>query len=151
MVSNNAPVPSAGDNVLDRASRLSRYVSRLLAAEPELPARVDFARAWTGTAMRQRLGSLLSAGDTLERALRRLRKEIMLTLIARDLGGLADLAEVLATTTALAETAIEAAVAGAHAALVEQYGRPRGAADGLPQALHVVGMGKLGEIGRAHV
>ena len=139
----NAPTNAGGD-VLDKAARLSRYVSRLLAAEPDLPARVDFARAWTAATMRQRLGSLLTESDSLGRALRRLRKEVMLTLIARDLAQLGDLGEVLATTTALAETAIDAAVTRAHSELVEQYGSPRGEAGGLPQTLHVVGMGKLG-------
>ena len=94
--------------------------------------------------MRARLASLFADGDSLSRAVRRLRKEVMLALIARDLAKRADLNEVVAATTALAETTIEAAVAGAHAELAGQFGEPRGEASGLPQKLHVVGMGKLG-------
>ena len=138
-----APTNSGG-GALDKAARLSRYVSRLLAAEPDLPARVDLTRPWTAAAMRSRLAVLVTESDSLGRALRRLRKEVMLTLIARDLAQPGRLGEVLGATTALAETAIDAAVASLHSELVGQYGVPRGAAGALPQALHVVGMGKLG-------
>jgi glutamate-ammonia-ligase adenylyltransferase len=82
--------------------------------------------------------------DTLKRALRALRKRVMLRLIARDLGGLAALPEVTATSTALAEIAIAHALASLEEQLAERHGRPRAAADGRAQQLHVVGMGKLG-------
>src|SRR3970282_2077852 len=82
--------------------------------------------------------------DTLKRALRALRKRVMLRLIARDLGGLAALPEVTATTTALAEITVAHALARLEEQLAERHGRPRAAADGRAQQLHVVGMGKLG-------
>ena len=82
----------------------------------------------------------------MRRALRILRKRVMLRLIARDLSGRAGLAEVLATTTALAEVALSTALAHLGGLLAAQHGRPRSAPGGEIQQLHVVGMGKLGGI-----
>ena len=134
----SAPAPE-----LDRAALYSRYVRSLIAADPDLPRRVELGRAWDVARMRARLQNLESEGDALPRALRRLRKEVMLGLIARDLSGLATLEEVVATSTALAEVAIEAATEGIHRDLAAQYGEPR-SPEGVVQKLHVVGMGKLG-------
>ncbi len=66
-----------------------------------------------------------------------------MTLIARDATGRAELAEVVATMTALAELAVQAAVAAHARELAADHGMPIGA-DGVPQDLLVVGMGKLG-------
>lgn len=132
------------DSPQARASQFSRYVRRVLDAEPELATRVDYASPYDKGRMRERLTAHSTSGDSLARALRRLRKEVMLALIARDLSGAADLHEVLATVTALAELAIETAAASIHGELVEQYGHPCGEGSGAPQTLHVVGMGKLG-------
>lgn len=143
----NAPAASAGDtvpDVLTRAAHFSRYVRLLLAGESDLADSVEFDRAWDAAQMRSRLDRLLADGASLPRALRRLRKEVMLVLIARDLSHRADLHEVVATSTALAETALQAATDGIHADLVRQYGEPRGEANRALQKLHVVGMGKLG-------
>ena len=85
----------------------------------------------------------LAVDADLKPALRLLRQEVILRLMVRDLGGLADLAEVMRTTTALAETTIAAAVSHAAADLERRHGVPRGP-DGRVQQLHVVGMGKLG-------
>ena len=135
-------VPPIAD-ILDRASRYSRYVRNLISADSDLPRRVEFDRVWDAARMRTRLHGLRSAGDALPRALRTLRKEVMVGIIARDLSGFAGLDEVVATSTALAEVAIEAATEGIHRELAAQYGEPRGA-EGAIQKLHVVGMGKLG-------
>ena len=77
------------------------------------------------------------------RDIRRIRQHLMAHMIVRDLNGLADLDEVLETTTALAEAAISAAADFYHAELVKIYGTPRDV-QGQPQQLIVVGMGKLG-------
>src|SRR5687768_8988823 len=114
MESDNAPAVTAASTPadLDRASRYSRYVRRLIAADSDLPRRVEFDRAWDAGRMRDRLRLLQAEADPLPRALRELRKEVMLVLIARDLSGRAGLAEVVATSTALAEVAIESATEG---------------------------------------
>ncbi|HUP93365.1 MAG TPA: bifunctional [glutamate--ammonia ligase]-adenylyl-L-tyrosine phosphorylase/[glutamate--ammonia-ligase] adenylyltransferase, partial [Burkholderiales bacterium] len=144
MKPNNVPAARAADKVLVTASRYSRYVRGLLAAQPDLAQRTQFNRAWDATRMRARLAAFNGEGVDAARALRELRKEVMLTLIARDLAGWGDLAEVVATTTALAEAAIDTASAALHAELARQYGEPRGEASGALQRVHVVGMGKLG-------
>jgi [glutamine synthetase] adenylyltransferase / [glutamine synthetase]-adenylyl-L-tyrosine phosphorylase len=144
MRAHDAAVPATADAVLERAARFSRYASRLLVAEPELAAQIDLQHPATVPSMHERLAQLSAAGLPPGRALRKLRKEVMLRLIGRDLGGLANLEEVLQTATGLAETALAAAVEHIHADLAEHYGTPRGEATGTPQSLHVVGMGKLG-------
>ena len=147
MQPDHAPATAAGDPVLDivaRASHFSRYVRRLLAADSDLAGRAKFDSPWSAMRVRERMAELTSEGTSLERALRQLRKEVMLVVTARDLCGMADLAEVVATLTALAETALAAAVTRIHTDLVQQYGEPLGEAGGAPQRLHVVAMGKLG-------
>jgi glutamate-ammonia-ligase adenylyltransferase len=147
MQPDNVPAPPAGDHppqILVRAAHFSRYVRRLIAADSDLVRRAEFDSAWNSQRMRLRLDALASSGAALARAVRELRKEVMLTLIARDLAGAAGLQEVVATSTALAETTIQAATSQIHIELVEQYGEPRGESSGSVQQLHVVGMGKLG-------
>ena len=107
---------------------LSRYAVRLLEARPELAAeladpapfpREDMARALAGSRQDDEAG--------LRARLRRLRQRVLLRVMARDLSGRADLAEVCGTMSGLAEAEIGAAL--------EWLGRPD---------LAVVAMGKLG-------
>ena len=128
-----------------RAARLSHYVRRLVESGAQPSPGTRIAEPFRAEEMR---GALAAApGDDeegLARALRRLRSRVMLRLIARDLGGLASLEEVLDTTTALAEVTIAHALARLDAWLASRHGRPLGATSGREQELHVVGMGKLG-------
>jgi glutamate-ammonia-ligase adenylyltransferase len=144
------------------ALALSRYVQRALAAE--LGAHADdaanvarlrelAAAPWP----RERIEAVLDeslarlgaepAGedfaDKLAVALRRLRRQVLLGVIARDLGGAASLAEVVGTMTALAEVAVQRAVAAHARALARVHGVPT-SRDGVPQDLLVVAMGKGG-------
>jgi len=145
MESHNAPAGLRADTHIARAARLSRYAKRLLEAEPALGLDAETARPFSAEEMRAFLQAQPSVDeDALKRALRALRKRVMLRLIARDLGGLAALPEVTATSTALAEITIAHALARLEEQLAERHGRPRGEADGRAQQLHVVGMGKLG-------
>ncbi|MBX3662518.1 MAG: bifunctional [glutamate--ammonia ligase]-adenylyl-L-tyrosine phosphorylase/[glutamate--ammonia-ligase] adenylyltransferase [Burkholderiales bacterium] len=137
-------LPDAGD-AITRAARYSRYLQRLLAADPGVLSTPELAQAFTAGDMQAELDRAGIRDDrSLGRALRRLRQRTLARLIARDLGGLADLAEVVTTVTALAETAIRRAVAQLHQDLAAVHGEPRSATAGAPQQLHVVGMGKLG-------
>lgn len=79
----------------------------------------------------------------LKRALRRLRSEVMARVIVRDLNGLADLHEVIQTTSQLAECVINTAIDYLSTWLVNRYGQPVDT-EGCPQNLIVIGMGKLG-------
>lgn len=137
-------MPDAGETIA-RAARYSRYLQRLLAADPHVVSTPELAQAFTAADMRAELDRAGIEDDrSLGRALRRLRQRTLARLIARDLGGLADLSEVVTAVTALAEVTIRKAVAQLHLDLAAVHGEPRGATDGTPQQLHVVGMGKLG-------
>ena len=69
-------------------------------------------RPFTADEMRAALAALPSnSDDSLKSALRTLRQRVMLRTIARDLGGLASLAEVMATATTLAEITLARALA----------------------------------------
>jgi [glutamine synthetase] adenylyltransferase / [glutamine synthetase]-adenylyl-L-tyrosine phosphorylase len=145
MTSTHAPAFGDVDSAVQTAARFSRYVRRLLEAEPELAADARCTQPFDSAAMRALLAAhSLPDEAALQRALRTLRKRVMLSLIARDLSGRADLAEVLVTTTALAQTAISTALSFLDARLAASYGRPRSAESGAIQQLHVIGMGKLG-------
>jgi glutamate-ammonia-ligase adenylyltransferase len=141
------PVAADFEAIVQRTLRCSRYVRNLLDSDAELlpwlhahytqPCSAVEMEAWLDT-------MAITDEDSLSRALRRLRKRVMLKLLARDLGGLANLDEVMATMTALAELALRRAQAFSMAFLVGQYGTPIGSSSGAPQEMLVIGMGKLG-------
>jgi glutamate-ammonia-ligase adenylyltransferase len=85
-----------------------------------------------------------SAGLPLPRAMRRVRNLVVATLIERDLGDRADLAEVLDTISAFADFAVQTHVAALSAELAEAHGTPFGNESGEAQELIVLAMGKLG-------
>jgi len=144
MSAHNGLHDGADDSPLKRARRLSRYARRLLDAEPQLLTGADAETPLDRAAMLARLGAEPADDATLMRDLRQLRKQVMLRLIARDLGGLADLDEVVTTISALAEIAVERAVAHLEKSMAADYGQPIGNESGGVQHMHVVGMGKLG-------
>jgi glutamate-ammonia-ligase adenylyltransferase len=125
----------------------SHYATAALAADPGARPALAAALAapYDWTAAQRRLAACVAAGDAaaLDVALRALRRRVLLHTMARDLAGQADLAEVCAAMTQLAEESLTAAAALHHAALVARHGEPRGA-DGARQELVVIGMGKLG-------
>ncbi len=107
---------------------LSRYAERALTARPELAAELGaparFARDEIAAAL---AGASDDDERALKRRLRQLRQRVLLRVMARDLEGSADLAEVCATMSDLAELEIAAAL---------DWTRARD--------LVVVAMGKLG-------
>jgi len=135
------------DALLSHAGQCSHYLARLLAAEPELQSWLrEHYLATCDAGLIQRCLDEFPADDEaqLSRALRSLRKRVMLHLISRDLGGLCDLSEVMRGMTALAELTVRRAHTFTMQTLVAQYGDPVGAESGAPQELLVIGMGKLG-------
>jgi glutamate-ammonia-ligase adenylyltransferase len=131
---------------LDAAIEFSRYAARLVAAQPALAASVQ-ARIDRPFALDERVVSELERAETpaaLKVGLRRLRQEILLGTLLRDLTGRADLREVCAAMTQLAEAAIVATVGAHHRWLAQAHGEPIGGESGELQRLMVVGMGKLG-------
>ena len=145
MESNNARPPVSADAAIAAAAGYSRYLQRLLTANPAVLLPSELGQPFTAVDMRSELAAMTITDDrTLGIALRCLRQRVMARLIARDLGGHATLDEVVGTVTHLAEIAIKMAVAQLHVDLVAVHGEPHGDTDGKPQQLHVVGMGKLG-------
>lgn len=142
---NNAPDSGGADPALDAARHYSRYVRMLLEAEPQMALDSSCGQPFSAGEMESFLAAHPASDEAaLQRALRMLRKRVMLRLIARDIGGLADLAEVIITATALAEITICSALSHLSRWHAEPHGRPIGAISGAVQQLHVIGMGKLG-------
>jgi len=116
----------------------SRYARQLVAAKPELRDELERPKdsGWTREAMQSFLRDPGAADEAaLHSELRMLRQRVLLRTMARDLSGTADLDEVCGTMSALAEVAIETALA---------FLEPRMAEGGRRPKLTVVGMGKLG-------
>ncbi|MFA7240367.1 MAG: bifunctional [glutamate--ammonia ligase]-adenylyl-L-tyrosine phosphorylase/[glutamate--ammonia-ligase] adenylyltransferase [Sulfuricellaceae bacterium] len=135
------------DAIIAKALHLSHFARRLAessaALKDSLAAKLDIP--WTAEEMLSVLtADAIPDESALKKALRRLRNQVMLRLIARDLGGLADLREVMATASLLAETTLRFALTRLDGWLRAQYGAPLGEDGGNEQDLIVIGMGKLG-------
>ncbi len=127
---------------LKKAEQYSRYVARLdpglkLSCNPASPFLIEEMQAFL-------IGERIIDEASLDRALRELRKRVMLRLICRDLSGLADMQEVVDTVSSLAEVSIRRALLFHEQWMRAQFGTPVGNASGSRQWLHVVAMGKLG-------
>ncbi len=130
---------------LNDALRFTRFGQRLIAARPEFADEARYADiiGWDREAMLRFLQlQTITDGESIDRALRRLRARVLLRLTVRDLAGLAPLAEVHSTMSDLAAVAIEAAHRFWSHALAADFGAPT--LDGRRQSLLVIGMGKLG-------
>jgi glutamate-ammonia-ligase adenylyltransferase len=82
--------------------------------------------------------------DDCRRVLRQLRERVFYTVMVRDIAGDADLQEVTAAMTTLADIAVEQAYRSVTNELAAIHGIPRESSTGLPQEMIIVGMGKLG-------
>ncbi len=131
---------------LDHVARCSRYGRRLLAAHADWADALvgQFDHAITREAMHAFLAEPPCSDEAaLHQRLRQLRQRVWLIVTARDLAGSADLAEVTATWSTLAEVCINTALDFHHAGLAARHGEPRDE-NGQPQQMVVVAMGKLG-------
>jgi [glutamine synthetase] adenylyltransferase / [glutamine synthetase]-adenylyl-L-tyrosine phosphorylase len=131
---------------LRRISVCSPFATRLLLNDGELLQDLlqNHMKVYAIAQMQQFLNAADIHDETsLKKALRQLRQRVLVRTIYRDLNGLADLSEVLSTTTQLAEVTLNHALRVLHAQLVQTYGEPV-SSTGEPQGLIVVGMGKLG-------
>jgi glutamate-ammonia-ligase adenylyltransferase len=124
----------------------SRFYQRWISGNPARAQQVaQTARLSLNTAgFAALLQSDIDGGAPLPAAMRRLRNLVITTLIRRDLGGQADLAEVVDTMTAFSDFAVQRHLAAIHAEMVAAHGTPTGADSGEPQEMIVLGMGKLG-------
>lgn len=133
-------------SAIAQAARLSRYLQRMLDSRPwlagQLAVSVDApidAEAMQDFLLRE--GPLNTS--TLDATLRQLRTWVLCHLAVRDLCGHAELAEVTATMSTLAEIALQTAHEIHLETLVSRHGQPL-SVSGWPQELIIVGMGKLG-------
>jgi len=138
-----APAPDF-DAVL--ATAPSRYVARWLGAAPERAGQLTQLASLSlgGVDFRALLTRELEAGIPLERAMRRVRNLLVSSIIARDLGGRAELDEVVSAMTAFADFAIRTHVDTLMAEMVAAHGMPLGEESGREQHLIVLAMGKQG-------
>lgn len=135
------------DALIRHARHCSHYFARVLDAEPAWleVLRAQHQLATDATLIERWLDELPVADEAeLGRALRLLRKRVMLQLILRDLGGLCDLNEVMQAMTALAEISVQRAQQCCMDSLTAQFGQPLGVDSNAPQQMLVIGMGKLG-------
>jgi glutamate-ammonia-ligase adenylyltransferase len=128
-----APVLAASDFVTETLVRWPQAVATLAERvdDPRPPA-ARFDATWPAADDAQAMA-----------ALRRFRRLEGVRIVVRDVLGLDDVPATLAALTDLAECCLERALAHLEAGFVARFGTPR-AADGTPQRLVVIGMGKLG-------
>jgi len=137
------------DSLLQKTLNSSRYAKRVLEIDQTL---LDWLHQNYTTpcnraeiqALLQQPGLDLHSEAGLARAVRELRKRVMVKLILRDINGLANLDEVMQAMTALAEICIQHAQACLMQAMQTQFGTPLGETSATPQELLIIGMGKLG-------
>ena len=144
----NSPPMNFGD-LLQKTLYCSRYTKRALETDQSLLnwLQESYTTPCSRTEMLvllQQSGLDLDDEAELARAVRKLRKQVMVKLILRDLNGLADLNEVMQTMTALAEVCVQRAQACLTRVLHAQFGSPLGEASAKLQELLVIAMGKLG-------
>ncbi|MGZ8254434.1 MAG: bifunctional [glutamate--ammonia ligase]-adenylyl-L-tyrosine phosphorylase/[glutamate--ammonia-ligase] adenylyltransferase [Burkholderiaceae bacterium] len=120
----------AGADAAERSALLSRWAEN----------------GWSAARMVLEIGDGAATPQDAERLatdIRRLRRRVIASLVVRDATGACGLSEVVSTTTALAELALQRAITLHARELAQLHGVPT-SADGVPQDLLVIGMGKLG-------
>jgi glutamate-ammonia-ligase adenylyltransferase len=132
------PVEVPAERRLDHVRLCSDFAAALLDRFPHWLEGLDRASAPSAPRLRELIGQ-----DGLEAGLRRFRNREMLRIVWRDLCGLATLGETFCDLTRLAEVCLQAALDEHRGRLVEKHGQPLDA-EGQPQQLFVIGLGKLG-------
>ncbi|MCL4469886.1 MAG: bifunctional [glutamate--ammonia ligase]-adenylyl-L-tyrosine phosphorylase/[glutamate--ammonia-ligase] adenylyltransferase [Gammaproteobacteria bacterium] len=143
----DTPTAKTPGALIEKALSLSRFARRLAETDPAALGWLHetLFTPWDAATMQSVLDRCAVEDEAgLKKALRTLRKQVMLRLIVRDLAGLADLREVMTTATRLAEVTLTFALSHANGWLRQQYGAPIGEESGTEQDLVVAGMGKLG-------
>ncbi|KAF3998453.1 bifunctional [glutamate--ammonia ligase]-adenylyl-L-tyrosine phosphorylase/[glutamate--ammonia-ligase] adenylyltransferase [Glaciimonas immobilis] len=129
-------------STLDASHFYTRWVNAEAGRQKKVSALAQLSL--THTPFASLLQNETDVGMPLPRGMRRLRNLIVCTLIERDLTGHADLEEVVSTMTAFADFAVGTHLTHLMGEMVALHGMPTGKESGLPQALIILGMGKLG-------
>ncbi len=144
------PVQPGFQDSLQRVLAFSDFVAEGVIQEPALLAELagggDLDRVYPPDGFRIRATAFLAGPanlDELSARLRRFRRREMVRIAWRDLAGRADLTETTAELSALAEACLDLALEWLHPRLCADHGEPC-SADGRPQHLVVMALGKLG-------
>ncbi|MDN3637782.1 bifunctional [glutamate--ammonia ligase]-adenylyl-L-tyrosine phosphorylase/[glutamate--ammonia-ligase] adenylyltransferase [Simiduia curdlanivorans] len=132
---------------LARLLLASDYAAQQLQNHPEWLAELMQSANAARSPFKSQVVERLSGDETeddFNRLLRQFRQQQQLRIILREFNGLASVAESTADLTELASHLIEVALAWHYPKLCQQFGTPVGRQSGLPQAMVVLGMGKLG-------
>ena len=127
-------------------ANVSRFVSRWLGASPSRVAELAKLSELSLDQLDfdQLLSAQRTAGTSLAGAMRRLRNLLVASIAQRDVSGKADLNEVLAAISGLADFAIRRHLDDLYGQMCANHGVPTGEESGRAQQMIVVGMGKLG-------
>jgi len=145
-IAKNLTLTSLQHSYLQRLEDCSPFIARLLSKDTQMLEVLlkNLNVSYSLKEMQQFLAAQkIEDENDLKKSLRQLRQHVLTRMITRDLNGLADLNEVMQTTTQLAEISIQTAVIHHMAWLEALWGLPCGADKKLQQFI-VVGMGKLG-------
>jgi len=132
------PVTIPTEQRLAHVHRCSEFAAGLLERYPQWQEGLDLPLTPDPTRLTEAIQE-----SSLETGLRRFRNREMLRIVWRDLNGLATLGETFFSLTSLAEICLQAAIEEHQRRLEEKHGVPRGA-DGSPQRLIAIGLGKFG-------
>jgi glutamate-ammonia-ligase adenylyltransferase len=130
----------------ERVRRLllaSDFAFEVLRAEPALLTADGLERLRDSAPAASRADALVRGTDDPQAALRRFRRAEAVRLVFRDVNGLDEVSDTLAGTTDLYEVLIARALRLAEASARARHGTPRDA-EGRPQSLVVLALGKLG-------
>lgn len=138
-------------HVLPRVWGCSEFAARTCLRYPQLLAELidsgDLLEPYADGALALRARPLVAQAideSDLKRRLRVLRRRETLRIAWRDLAGWADLSEVMASMSELADVCIDAALAWLYSTQITERGAPLGEQTGEPTSMVVLGLGKLG-------
>lgn len=123
----------------------SHYAARCLHADPTLTHRILSTPCLTRADMQARLDAQLMTDTSeaaLSQALRRVRIDVLLSIMQADLSGAGDLHTVTEAMSDFAELSLQRSAQSLYADLAARHGIPLGA--GVAQPFLIIGMGKLG-------
>ncbi|MGH8156013.1 MAG: bifunctional [glutamate--ammonia ligase]-adenylyl-L-tyrosine phosphorylase/[glutamate--ammonia-ligase] adenylyltransferase, partial [Rhodanobacteraceae bacterium] len=128
---------------VQRTLLASDFAFEALRVAPELLTAAGLERLRDPAPASARAEALRHVGGDVLAALRRFRRAEAVRLVFRDVNGLDELTDTLAGTTDLYEVLLAYALRHAERAARARHGTPR-SADGAPQSLVVLALGKLG-------
>ena len=141
------PLPQTSLTSLPQVWAASEFVAKTCVANPLLLMDLtdDLCRSYASGELRGRVLALRSdSEESLMQGLRRIRSRESVRIAWRSIAGWADLAEVMATMSELADACVEKALRHLYRLQCERFGTPLAKVDGNPVGMTVLGLGKLG-------